>query len=348
MSIFAGFKRNRRSQKLLGFAALCLLCGAVAAVHTFASAERIRGEEAAAKGEPGASAEALAELAQQPHLLFLESSGDTYRRVAIAPLDPAGEVLETDLWCQRVYFAGGRGLCLGKDAYKGGAFIFDSHFQFVQDLNASGIASRVRISSDGRFGAFTVFVQGHSYSEGGFSTRTKIVDMETGKSILDDLEDLDVRRGGSRIESPDRNFWGVTFVSGGTSFYATMSTGGKTYLIQGDFITRQAAVLRENVECPSVSPDGTRIVFKKRVSEGLSGVTWELHLLQLDTMEEISLGEQRNVDDQAEWLDNDHVVYFLHDDGPPASIRPDLWVASMDGSPPQVLRQGAFSPAAVR
>src|SRR5207253_2724047 len=43
------------------------------------------------------------------------------------------------------------------------------------------------------------------------------------------------------------------------------------------------------------------------------------------------------------------VMYFLPDEGPPATIRPDLWSVPADGSgAPQRLQIAAFSPAAVR
>lgn len=338
---------QRPSPKILAFVAICVLALGVATAQTLASASRVRDDESTAKRGGAAPLESLLALSKQPHMVFLQSTGDTYRRVALATFEPEADPLPTDLWCQRVYFAGGRGLCLGEDAYKGGAFIFDANYQVTNRFPAAGLASRARVSNDGQYGSFTVFVQGHSYAEAGFSTRTAIVDMATGKFVLEDLEKLDVRRNGARMDAVDRNFWGVTFVPGGTTFYATVGTGGQTYLIYGDFMQRTAVVLRENVECPSVSPDGKRIAFKKRVSSGLSGVKWELRVLELATMTESALGEQRNVDDQVEWLDNEHVMYSLPDEGPPATIRPDLWVAALDGSPARQLQTGAFSPAIV-
>jgi hypothetical protein len=55
------------------------------------------------------------------------------------------------------------------------------------------------------------------------------------------------------------------------------------------------------------------------------------------------------VDDQVEWLDNNHILYALPDEGPPATIAQDIWIATLDGSaPPQKLLKGAMSPAVVR
>lgn len=337
----------RPSLRIITFVVLCVACAGLAITHTLTSAARVREDESAAKGESGASPEAIAAIAAEPHLLFLQSSGDTFRRVALAPLEPDAPALATDLWCQRVYFSGGRGLCMGKDAFKGGAFIFNERFEVVHALDALGLTSRARVSRDGRFGAVTVFVQGHSYADAGFSTRTSIIDMESGKYVIEDLEEMDIRDNGRPVDAIDRNFWGVTFVPGSTTFYATVGTGGETYLVRGDFATRQGTVLRNNVECPSLSPDGTRVAFKKRVSSGLLGVKWELYVLDLETMVEFETGEHRNIDDQAEWLDNDTLIYYLHDEGPPATIRPDLWTARVDGSEPQRYRTGSFSPAVV-
>jgi len=60
-------------------------------------------------------------------------------------------------------------------------------------------------------------------------------------------------------------------------------------------------------------------------------------------------GENHSVDDQAEWLDSNHILYALQDEGPPATIAQDIWVASVDGSDaPRKLLKGAMSPAVVR
>jgi hypothetical protein len=60
-------------------------------------------------------------------------------------------------------------------------------------------------------------------------------------------------------------------------------------------------------------------------------------------------GEVHSVDDQVEWLDDGHILYALQDEGPPATIAQDIWVATLDDSqPPRRLLKGALSPAVVR
>ena len=206
----------------------------------------------------------------------------------------------------------------------------------------------------------TVFVRGHSYAAGGFSTQTTLVDMATGTMLGAEDEDGDgggrpglesfaVYRDGSRFEAEDANFWGVTFARDGDRFYATLGSGGKTYLIEGDIAGRQARILAENVECPSLSPSGTRLAYKKRVGGGgLSPIVWRLHLLDLATMTDAPLAEARNVDDQVEWLDEQHILYSLPDEDPSTSIRPDIWQLALDGSAARRIASGATSPAVVR
>ena len=71
-------------------------------------------------------------------------------------------------------------------------------------------------------------------------------------------------------------------------------------------------MLRTGVECPSLSPDGTRIAFKKRNPGTV--VTWGISVLDLATLEDHPLAETRNVDDQVEWLDDQTVIYGLPQD----------------------------------
>ncbi len=197
-------------------------------------------------------------------------------------------------------------------------------------------SSRARVSPDGRLGSVTVFVAGHSYAEGGFSTKTTLIDMRARKALAD-LEDFTVLRDGARLDSPDFNFWGVTFDREPNRFFATLATRGRTFLVEGDVRARTLRVRHENVECPSLSPDGTRIAYRKLVGDAGA---WRLHVLDLATMRETPLAETRPIDDQVEWLDDRQVLYGV--DG-------GVWSALADGSgAPRRLLADALSPAVLR
>jgi WD40-like Beta Propeller Repeat len=234
-------------------------------------------------------------------------------QVAVAALARrSGPPALTPLACDRVHFAAGKGLCLGRGSgFAGGyrAVVFDAGLRVRHEVPVAGIPSRARVSPDGRYGSVTLFVTGHAYAAAGsFSTQTTLIDMERGKKIAG-LEQFTVTRAGKQVTAADVNFWGVTFARDSDRFYATLATGGKTYLIQGSVSGRTAHVLHENVECPSLSPDGTRIAFKKRT--GSRARPWRLTVLDLETMRETPLAERRSVDDQAEWLDDGHILYGL-------------------------------------
>ena len=155
--------------------------------------------------------------------------------------------------------------------------------------------------------------------------------------MIADLEDFEITRGGEEFESIDFNFWGVTFSADGERFYATLASRGKTYLIEGDIEARTARTLRENVECPSLSPDGTRIAYKKLMRE--PGI-WRYHVLDLATGRDTPLAETRPIDDQAEWLDDEHVLYRTGE---------ETWVVPADGSGrARRFLAAADSPAVVR
>ena len=76
----------------------------------------------------------------------------------------------------------------------------------------------------------------------------------------------------------------------------------------GDVVDRRMDVIGDNVECPSLSPDEQRLVFKNRVTGSRA---WRLHARDLPSGRTWPIAETRSVDDQAEWLDNGHVLYQL-------------------------------------
>jgi hypothetical protein len=282
-------------------------------------------------------------------MLFRDTSlGANHGRLVSEWVDGASSRGQlTPLRCERVHFASGRGVCL--TAERGftttyGAAVFDSEFRILSQFPLAGVPSRVRVSPDGHRAAITVFVSGDSYAPGSFSTRTTVLDTLTGESLFD-LEQMHVERDGAPFKAIDFNFWGVTFESA-ARFYATLATGGRIYLVVGNVDTRQATVMRETVECPSLSPDGTRVAFKKRTQSG-GRLAWRIHVMDLVTGAETPLGETRSVDDQVEWVDAARVAYGLPSESRPEST--DVWTVPADGTgAPSLLRAGAWSPVVVR
>jgi hypothetical protein len=287
---------------------------------------------------------------ESPQLMFVSvASDDTFHRVALASLEaPQRGAFVTALSCERVYFGGNRGICLTSSA-EGSvtswwADIFDERFERLHRVKLTGPPSRVRVSSDGRLAASTVFESGHSYAQGGFSTRTTLFDLGAGTPI-GDLEQFQTLRDHQLFRAKDFNFWGVTFARDNDTFFATLDTAGISYLVRGSVQKRTMEVVLGHVECPSLSPDNTRIAFKKRLGPRSLG-WWQLEVLQLDTLAESAVtAETRSVDDQVEWLDDERVVYHLTG----GSTAADLWAVRVDNSSrPQKLLESAYSPAVIR
>jgi len=217
--------------------------------------------------------------------------------------------LPGDIACERVYYAGGEGLCLGvaPSGVDYEATTFDSRMQPQDKITLTGLPSRARVSEDGRYGAMTVFVSGDSYlqSPTAFSTRTTIVEMATGKQIAQ-LERFDVSKDGKPFDAVDFNFWGVTFAKDPNTFYATLGTGGEHYLVEGNVRDHSMRVLRTGVECPSLSPDNRQIAYKSRIGDS---ERWRLRVLDVATLKDHPVAEDRSIDDQVEWLDDDTLAY---------------------------------------
>ena len=230
--------------------------------------------------------------------------------------------------CERVSFAGGRGLCLHVDRgvfNRYTALLLDGQLRAGPSIKLQGLPSRTRAAADGQVGAVTVFVTGDDYASE-FSTRTTIVDLSSGDEI-GELEQFATWRNGARFRAVDFNFWGVTFARDTNTFYASLRSAGTTYLVRGELGLRRLTVLRMGVECPSLSPDGRLLAYKKRV--GPSPDSWRLHVLELATnVERIIDGETRYIDDQVEWLDSQHVLYAIPRRTTAIS---DVWVAPVDG-----------------
>jgi hypothetical protein len=212
----------------------------------------------------------------------------------------------------------------------------------IKEVVLEGVPSRTRISGDGRYFATTTFVTGDSYAAELFSTRTSIFDTGSENKTGENLETYELIINGESYRFNDTNIWGVTFVPGQDRFFATASTNGHRYLVDGDIKRKSMLVLRDNVECPSLSPDGLSLAYKKRVEEG-QYPKWRFYLLDLLTNTERPLQEERSVDDQIAWLDDDTVMYAVQEEG-----RSDIWKLSIGGGPPELFIRDGKSPTAFR
>ncbi|WP_066335076.1 hypothetical protein [Azohydromonas lata] len=347
---------------VLAFSALCAAAVVAVGGYLYHAKQRLPPTDSAdAAAHPPAAAPASTPTRPAPTVasassatgrLFFRHTGmdEHYGQLAWREAARGGEAhFVAHLRCEVAHVSGGRGMCL--TAERGvvttySAKLFDATtFAVTAELPLQGIPSRTRVSRDGRLAAYTVFAAGHGYTSLDFATRTVILDTATGRELLE-LENLAITKDGQPFKAKDFNFWGVTFTPDGKNFFATLSSGGQHYLLRGDIARRSATVLHDNVECPSVSPDATRVAYKKRyVVDGR--IVWQFHVLDLKTLVETPLAEKRNVDDQIEWLDDAHVLYALASDSAAAST--DVWTAPIDGKgAPSLYLRNAYSPATER
>ncbi|MFF6777282.1 TolB family protein [Streptomyces sp. NPDC012637] len=339
-------------RRLLILAVGVLLLGGVGAWSVLSAADRAEQENKPRPGGPAFAAGKVG-LDEPGRLVFRNTAAGPHRdRLVSVPADgrdggPAGAVrTASDVSCLRFHSAAGTGVCLqsttvlGRPAYH--ARILDPALRTVRTYPLAGIPSRARVSPSGRLAAWTVFVKGESYGTAFFSTRTAILDTR-GWKLAANLEEFGITLEGRPYRNQDVNFWGVTFAGDDDTFYATLATGDETYLVRGSVAKRTVTTLTRNVECPSLSPDGTRVAYKKRVMG--RAALWREHVLDLRTLESTPLAERRSVDDQAVWLDDDTLAYAL-----PADTRggsDDVWTVPADGTgTPEVLLEDGQAPPA--
>lgn len=276
------------------------------------------------------------------------ASGPDYGTVASVPIDDAsGTRSVSSQHCDRVYSTPQLTMCLTTDA---GIVTTWTALQLSetgaqkQSWSLPGAPSRTRISANSQLVAETSFVTGASYAGVGFSTET-IIATSSGTSF-GNIEDFALLVNGEQVVAADRNIWGVTFADDDRHFYATAASNGSTWLVYGDLVDKTLTSVRENAECPSLSPDGTRVAFKKNIGTQNSP-DWRIALLNLTTMIETVLAEERSVDDQVEWLDDSTLLYGL----PRTDVvgDSDVWSLPADGSGmPTLLIEHAWSPSVVR
>ncbi|MFE7168685.1 TolB-like translocation protein [Streptomyces sp. NPDC057616] len=336
---------SMRRRLLILVAAVLVLAGVGTGVVLHAAARADRANQPQAGGPTVGSGRLT--LGQKQRLTFVnQASGPHRTAVASVPsTDPEAKRTATDLKCARFYAASGTGVCLqsttGVLKQSNRALLLDANLRTRHTFALAGTPSRARVSPSGRLAAWTVFVSGESYSSAFFSTRTSVLDTRTMK-LIPSLETFSIVKDGKPYHASDINFWGVTFAHDDDTFYATLNTANKTYLVRGSLSRHKVTTLIENVECPSLSPDETRVAFKKRILSRTD--LWHEYVLDLKTLKETPLAERHSVDDQATWLDDKTVAYALPSQGNVGST--DLWSTPADGTgTPRLLIAGASSPA---
>jgi hypothetical protein len=316
------------SRRSLWFTVIAVGCVAVASVAVAVAVvgthnDRIEAEQAVAEGRPSVK-RTLA--SGDPFVVYRDlHEATTNGQLTVArirdsrpePGNPAGP------FCWRVAFAAGHGLCLDVLGTTMNVMLMDERLQVGHEFELAGGPSRAQVSPDGRWGGVTAFVAGHAYTQPGtFSTVATILDLGQQRVIGDLEKDFTVKIGGDVLDERDRNFWGLTFAADGDTFYATAASGGRTWLIEGSIRDRKAHAIHENVECPSLSPDGTRIAYKKAIATNPS--VWRFHVLDLTTGRETALAEERSIDDQLAWLDDEHLLY--------ADDQQTTWIVPANGT----------------
>jgi hypothetical protein len=302
--------------------------------------------------QDGSPTPPLDRVLSRPHLVFQNMTDDDFGRIAAVPLtDPGGLRALGPTYCDRSFSSGRVTSCLataygvpGTDTAK----MLGASLTETTSWKLPGHPTRTTLSRDGTLVATTVFVSGHSYTDTGFSTSTVIRATDGSDPDYGSLEEFSFTKDGAGYSAADINVWGVTFTADRSSFYATVSTGGTAYLARGSLRDRSLEMLRPNVECPSLSPDGQRIAYKQPIGTPAGGGAeqWRLHVLNLDTQIDRPLAETRSVDDQVQWLDDNRIIYGVPrpDHEPDA----DVWVVPVVQGTPEVLIPHASSPSVVR
>ena len=334
------------SRKLRIRVLVAVVVAVVLAVGGYVASEAV---EAARVRTPSGAHRSLADAGTSR--VFFRSTdgrGTSTGLMATVPLDDLSgvrTVIGPD--CDRIAASGKVTVCLstgGPVATAHQGQLLDGTGKQLATWPLVGIPNRTRISPSGGLVADTVFVEeGDSYAHVGFSTVTYVRNFD-GPSYAN-LATFAVIVDGRRLTARDRNIWGVTFAADDRTFYATVASGGHTWLARGDLYDRTLTSVRENAECPSLSPDGRRVAYKKRVPE--DGKHWSLAVLDLESGRETVLGERRSVDDQVEWLDDDTLLYGLRRSGRVGTS--DVWsITTTSTSRPRLVIEHASSPAVVR
>ncbi|MFF9564465.1 hypothetical protein ACF1AJ_14060 [Leifsonia sp. NPDC014704] len=298
---------------------------------------------------PGAPTASGFTVPAGPQIVFRNTEpGDGFGKVATVPLtSPSGKRTVSGLSCERVDASREALSCLSLNSISPVGYretLYDGAGAVIRFWPLSGPPSRTRLSPDSRLVAWTAFVDGESYANVKFSTLTTITSLHgTHYGPLDAFTFLVDAQPYTAV---DLNFWGVTFADDGNIFYATAASAGHTWLVRGNLRGRTVVALQDGVECPSLSPDGTRVAYKKNLGTA-DAPRWTLAVLDLASGKETVLPLAGSVDDQAEWLDDRTVLFGLPVAGKSGDF--NVYSAPADGSAPEtLLMEHAWSPSVVR
>jgi hypothetical protein len=278
--------------------------------------------------------------------------GEEYGQVE--RLHPDGERERLGIECDRVHAGGGLLLCLGAAdgiVPAGDAKLLSLGTPALEELwwRPTGRPSRARVAADGSYAAFTAFVAGHSYLEvGEFSTETIVA---TPAGQFTNAEFFGVDSDDDHYRAIDGNWWGVSHIPGSDGeVVATFGAADRVEVLRIDIESAVATPLLSAGGCPSISPDGRHLVAKR--PDPSVDVPAALVLFDLETGEDLVLAEDRFVDDQVEWLDDDTIVYAISrgPDGPGADQPArDIWSLDLaPGAEPELLVPFADSPVIYR
>lgn len=337
---------SSRTKRIVAFAVVCVLALGGASAYALLDLDRQRDRIADA---PKVEQTDAAAVQRGPRIVFRNTAiGNDYGLVATVSLDdPGGARAIGDVACDRIDATATAASCLATErgvVTKYAWLDLDADLRETGKAPLTGLPSRTRLSPDGTLAASTVFVAGHSYMQTGFSTATVI--REVGGASRGNLEKFDLVIDDQVVSPTDRNFWGVTFADDNI-FYATVETDHVKYLVEGDLTARTMTAIHKGVECPAISPDGSRIAYKADVGKG--GQThWTPAVLDLDTMKSTLLeGETDTIDDQITWLDDDTILY-AKPRADEAGVTDVFSVDTETAAAPSLLVPQAWSPAVVR
>jgi hypothetical protein len=295
-----------------------------------------------AASQPAVTADAPPPVAGD--LMFVDLDGGQDRVTTVKTANPAGPRTVSPLRCQRFYRSAGTSVCL-RLAGPGPTYeaaVMNDRNEVIKTVALPGIPSRARVSASGNIVTWTSFVTGDSYTiPGGFSTRTGFLDVRSGE-VVESIEHFEATINNRVTKAADINYWGLTVASDDNTFYATLASGGGTWLVKGDLKAKTLRGVRQTAECPSLSPDGTRVAYKKRPTP-LD--PWDLVVLDLGTNRETRLPGTTGIDDQAAWVNDTTLAFGMAKD----DRRSAIYFVPADGSAaaePEILN--AASPVSVR